>query len=214
MPIARLPLQLAVIATPVPTANAQSKALPLCFSGGSSISAPPEPYRLNSFETSDSTPEGGTMKRGIAFAVILLTLAIGSRAVEAASSPVINVNTLGIELCPQSICGAAIFTGLLQGQVGGNDHALGTFAAALTHDPLPDPGNPADLTGGVFEFRIGLRRIRGVVLPGGTLFNNGNNTFAVDATLFITSGGSGTLHFQGILNHNTFPPTIIGTASQ
>ena len=154
------------------------------------------------------------MKRGIRFAVILLTLGTGAGAAEAASVPVINVTALGIELCPQSVCGAAIFTGILQGQVGGNDHALGTFAAALTHAPLPDPYQQADITGGVFEFRFGLRRIRGVVLPGGKLFNNGDNTFLVDATLFITSGGAGTVHFQGVLNHNTFPPTIIGTVSQ
>lgn len=154
------------------------------------------------------------MRRGLTCAVIVLTLAAGLRPAEAASIPVINVNTFGIELCPQSICGAAIFTGLLQGQVGGNANALGTFLAALTHDPLPEPYQTADLTGGVFELRVGLRRIRGIVLPGGTLLNNGDNTFAVDATLVITSGGFGTLHFQGVLNHNTFPPTIVGTISQ
>jgi hypothetical protein len=154
------------------------------------------------------------MRRSVLSAVIVLTLGAGIRPAEAVSIPVINVNTLGIELCPQFICGAAIFTGVLQGQVGSNDHALGTFATALTHEPLPDDFQTANLTGGVFEFRIGLRRIRGVVLPGGTLLNNGNNTFSVDATLFITSGGTGTLHFQGLLNHNTFPPTIVGTVSQ
>jgi len=58
------------------------------------------------------------MKRSIAFAAIVLALGVGSRPAEAASIPVINVNTFGIELCPQSICGAAIFTGLLEGQVG------------------------------------------------------------------------------------------------
>jgi hypothetical protein len=52
------------------------------------------------------------------------------------------------------------------------------------------------------------------VLPGGTLLNNGNNTFTVNATLYITTGGAGTLHFEGVLNHNTFPPTIVGTISQ
>lgn len=154
------------------------------------------------------------MKRGLACAVIVLTLGAGLRPAEAASIPVINVNTFGIELCPQSICGAAIFTGFLHGQVGGKANAIGTFLTALTHDPLPDPYQTAKLTGGVFEFRVGLRRIRGIALPGGTLFNNNDNTYTVDVTLLITSGGSGTVHFQGILNHNTFPPTIIGTVSQ
>jgi hypothetical protein len=154
------------------------------------------------------------MSRAVLSAVIVLTLGAGIRPAQAASIPVINVNTFGIELCPQSICGAAIFTGLLHGQVGGNDRALGTFTAALTHEPLPEAGETANLTGGVFEFRVGLRRIRGIVLPGGTLLNNGNNTFTVSATLYITNGGSGTLHFEGVLNHNTFPPTIVGTISQ
>lgn len=154
------------------------------------------------------------MRRAVACVVVLVTLGSWGRPAEAASVPVINVNTFGIELCPQSICGAAIFTGLIHGQVGANGSALGTFAAALTHDPLPEPFQTAELTGGLFEFRVGLRRIRGVVLPGGTLLNNGNNTFTVDATLLITSGGIGTLHFTGVLNHNTFPPTIVGTISQ
>jgi hypothetical protein len=146
--------------------------------------------------------------------VVLLTFGAGVRPAEAVSIPIINVNTFGIELCPQFICGAAVFTGLIEGQVGANDHALGTFTAAMTHEPLPEPLDTADLTGGVFEFRVGLRRIRGIVMPGGTLLNNGNETFTVDATLVITSGGFGTLFFHGLLNHNTLIPTIIGTVLQ
>lgn len=154
------------------------------------------------------------MRRAIAGVVVLMTLGGWVRPAEAVSIPIIDVNTFGIELCPQSICGAAIFTGLIHGQVGANDRALGTFAAALTHDPLPEPFETAELTGGVFEFRVGLRRIRGIALPGGTLLNNGNNTFTVDTTLVITSGGTGMLHFTGVLNHNTFPPTIVGAVTQ
>jgi hypothetical protein len=154
------------------------------------------------------------MRRSAAYLAVVLIVVAGVRPAQAASTPVINVNTFGIELCPQFVCGAAIFTGFLHGQVGGNHNALGTFTAALTHEPLPEPLNTAAITGGVFELRVGLRRIRGVVLPGGTLFNNGNNTYSVDAVLLITSGGSGTVTFQGLLNHNTFPPTIVGTISQ
>jgi hypothetical protein len=154
------------------------------------------------------------MRRTVAYLTIGLIVLAGARPAQAASTPVINVSTFGIELCPQSICGAAIFTGFLQGQVGGNNNAVGTFLAALTHDPLPDPLSTAAITGGIFELRVGLRRIRGVVLPGGTLFNNGNNTFTVDAVLLIMSGGSGTVNYHGLLNHNTFPPTIVGTISQ
>jgi len=66
----------------------------------------------------------------------------------------------------------------------------------------------------VFELRVGFRRFRGVVLPGGTLFNNSNNTFTVEATLILTSGGSGQLHYVGLLDHNVFPPTIVGPIFQ
>lgn len=159
------------------------------------------------------------MKRAAVCSTIVLIVLAGVRPAQA-SVPVINVNTFGIELCPQFVCGAAIFTGILHGQVGGNPNAFGTFAAALTHDPLPPPGEQAALTGGVFELRVGFRRIRGVVLPfdpvenTGTLVNTGENTYIVDAVLLITSGGSGTAHFRGLLDHNTLVPTIAGAITQ
>ena len=160
------------------------------------------------------------MRRTVTYLAIVVMVLAGIRPAQAASNPVINVGTAGIELCPQFICGAAIFTGFLQGQVGSNNNAFGTFIAALTHDPLPPPLGTAALTGGVFELRVGLRRIRGIVLPfdpvtnTGTLFNTGQNTYVVNAVLLITSGGSGTVNYHGLLNHNTFPPTIVGTITQ
>jgi hypothetical protein len=36
----------------------------------------------------------------------------------------------------------------------------------------------------------------------------------VKAVLVITSGGSGYVVFEGLLNHNVFPPTISGSISQ
>jgi hypothetical protein len=153
------------------------------------------------------------MKRAWVSAAIVLILACGARPAQAASIPFIDVDTFGIELCPQSICGAAIFVGLLHGDVGANPHALGTFSVAITHEPLPEPDHAAPLTGGVFEFRVGLRRIRGVV-AGGVLFNNGDNTFSVRAVLAILSGGTGTVTFEGLLDHNVFPPTIAGRVHQ
>jgi len=32
--------------------------------------------------------------------------------------------------------------------------------------------------------------------------------------MLLTSGGTGTLSFEGTLSHNSFPPTISGTISQ
>jgi len=153
------------------------------------------------------------MKRAVAFLMVLAILVPAAR-LEAASTPVINVNTAGIELCQQSICGAAIFTGFLFGQVGANPSAIGTFAVAVTHEDLPDADQPpAKITGGLFEFRVGLRRIRGFI-AGGFITNNGDNTFDVDALLVITSGGSGTVKYHGLLNHNVFPPTVVGPVTQ
>jgi hypothetical protein len=143
----------------------------------------------------------------------LLILALSAAPVRAQSAPVIDVDTFGLELCPQSVCGAAIFTGLLFGRVGNNPHALGTFIVGVKHDtPLPEPGQFVNLTGGAFELRVGIRRLRGIV-EGGTLLANPDNTFAVDAALTLLTGDK--LSFQGLLDHNVFPPTIVGSmASQ
>ena len=153
------------------------------------------------------------MKQAIVSAATLIILAAGVRTSEAVSVPFIHVNTFGIELCPQSLCRAAIFVGVLHGQVGANPNALGTYSVAITHEPLPNPFEFADLTGGLFEFRVGLRRIRGVVV-GGTLLNNDNNTYTTRAFLLITSGGSGMVVFEGLLDHNVFPPTVVGRVTQ
>ena len=152
------------------------------------------------------------MKRAVSLLTALMIVVAGSRPVQA-STPVINAQIFGIELCPQFICGAAFFTGFLGGQVGANPAAFGTFLVAITHQELPpDADGQAALTGGVFEIRVGLRRIRGQV-PSGTLTNDGNNTFTVQAVLTIANGGGDT-YFCGILNHNVFPPTIIGAITQ
>ena len=154
------------------------------------------------------------MKRAFVSAAILFVLTCGARPASAASSiPFIDINTYTLEVCPQSVCRAAFFVGVFHGQVGLNPHAIGTVAVAITHDELPAPFEFARITGGVFELRIGLRRIRGVVVHG-ALFNNNDNTFGVRALLDIVEGGSGFLVHEGLLNHNVFPPTEIGRVGQ
>jgi hypothetical protein len=148
------------------------------------------------------------MRRTAWIVAPVLVVALSAAPVRAQSAPVINVQTFGLELCPQSICGAAIFSGLFFGRVGSNPRALGTFIVGVIHEtPLPEPGNTIDLLGGQFELRVGLRRLRGEV-SGGTLLANPDNTFFVDAELTLQSGDQ--LRFQGVLDHNVFPPTIIG----
>jgi hypothetical protein len=153
------------------------------------------------------------MKRAIISAAIVLAVLCGARPAQAASIPFINVGAFGIELCPQSLCDAAIFVGFLHGQVGFNPNALGTFAVAVTHEsPLPTiKDDTVALLRGVFEFRFGLRRIRGVVLPGGVLKSNGDNTFDVDAQLATIEGDL--LDARIVLDHTVFPPTVRGSVT-
>jgi len=150
------------------------------------------------------------MKRAIISAAILLVLTCGARPAQAASIPFIDVAAFGVELCQQSLCGSAIFAGLLFGQVGDNPSALGTFVAAINHEiPLPpNEGDAVFVTGGAFEFRFGLRRIRGVVKAPGILENIGGNMFAVVATLETTEGDL--LDAVVFLDHNVFPPRVVG----
>jgi DNA invertase Pin-like site-specific DNA recombinase len=54
------------------------------------------------------------------------------------------------------------------------------------------------------------RKARAGHVTGGTLSNNGNDTFAVRVLMQIDSGGVGTLGFGGTLSHQVFPPTIVG----
>ena len=150
------------------------------------------------------------MKRAIISTAILLVLTCGARPAQAASIPFIDVAAFGVELCPQSLCGSAIFAGLLFGQVEPNPSALGTFVAAINHQtPLPvNEGERIFITGGAFEFRFGLRRIRGGVHPFGILESNGDNTFTIVATLETTEGGL--LDAVVFLDHNVFPPRVVG----
>jgi hypothetical protein len=155
------------------------------------------------------------MKRLLSLFGLVVVLALGTVTVRADSVPVIEGDFTGIELCAQDLCGQAIFFGIYTGRVGPNHHALGTIAVAVNHEPLPDVGDSAAITGGVWRLRLlSGRTITGVV-TGGELTNPfGNDTFGVSADLAIVSGGIGTLAFEGVLSHQTFPPTIIGELLQ
>ena len=131
----------------------------------------------------------------------------------AVSSPVIQGQVQGTELCSQAICGAAVFVGSFQGQVGHRRHASGQWSVSVTHAPLPAPNESAAITGGNWSLLAAGSRFSGPV-AGGTLYNNGNNTYTVTATLVLMQGGSGSLTFSGLLDHRVFPPTIVGTIAQ
>jgi hypothetical protein len=152
------------------------------------------------------------MKRALPFLIPALILTIGLGPVQAVSTPVIQGQVSGLELCEQAVCGSAIFVAVFAGRVGVNPLALGVIAVAVNHDPLPGPLACAAITSGSWDLWAAGRHFHGSVT--GTLFNTGQNTYVVRTALTLTSGGTGVLGFQGLLDHNVFPPTIKGLISQ
>jgi hypothetical protein len=146
---------------------------------------------------------------GVAGLAILLSAGVAT----AGSQPVITGKVEGLETCAQFSCGSAQFLGTSQLQVG-TIQGKGGFFVQVTHGPVPlIPGGTAPITGGQWAMSANQTVFTGGV-GSGSLFNNGNNSFTVTLTLLLAAGGSGTLSFTGILDHNTFPPTIVGIVAQ
>jgi len=152
------------------------------------------------------------MKSALRLAIVIVAIAASSVTVRASSWPVISGQVSGIELCPQTVCTVAVFTGVFKGQIG-IFPAVGTIGVAVHHGPLPvieDACTP--IPDGVWTLRTLLRKFEGVA--AGELCYNGDNTFHIDVGMQITSGGVGPLHFEGTLDHNVFPPTVKGQITQ
>ena len=150
------------------------------------------------------------MARRFSWLAIAVVLLFGAAPLRASSLSPVAGRANGIELCEQAVCGSAIFVAIFSGQVGFNPHALGTIAVSVTHDPLPgvdDP--PVHLTGGVWQLQVFFGGKATGIITGGTLENNGDNTFHVVAHML--SAATGALTFDGTLSHNAFPPTLIGS---
>jgi hypothetical protein len=130
--------------------------------------------------------------------------------------PIIQGQVSAIELCPQSICHVAVFTGLFVGRVGFNPSAVGLISVAANHDPLPTiPFVPVDITEGDWSLRLlSGRRIAGFVGEGSTLTLVDTDLYAVHVEMGIDSGGAGNLSFDGFLSHRVFPPQLFGNISQ
>lgn len=145
------------------------------------------------------------MKRSLA-AIPLICLLLFARAFAAAGTT--NAYALGIELCPQYICGSAIFTGILNGEVGGIFTSRGTFTVSVNHDALPTYPGTADITGGSFQLRAGTRTFKGAITGGTLIATTDPDVF--DVVIYMSSPTAGPLEFIGTLSHKTFPPTISG----
>jgi hypothetical protein len=147
------------------------------------------------------------MRRYIRPALFVVTLLFATAPVIADSF--LHGDIEGIELCPQSLCGLAVFAGGFDGSINGAPRH-GAFLAGINHDPqLPDENDESvAITGGSFLIRVPFRTIQGAVL-GGTLTGNGDETFDVHMVLFVRGGGLES--FVGTLRHDVFPPAIAGT---
>jgi hypothetical protein len=151
-------------------------------------------------------------RRASLFLLGMLSL-IASLPLGAASHPAISGTISGLELCPQSICDQAIFAGNFAGTINGKP-TPGVFLVGVTHDDLPETaGGTAAITGGTWMIRTKGRVFTGTIQTG-SLTYNGDNTYTVVLTMEIDKGGNGTVTFTGLLDHNQFPPTIVGTLSQ
>jgi hypothetical protein len=128
------------------------------------------------------------------------------------SNPTIVGEISGVELCPQSACGAAIFTGTCDCKVN-NLHTVGFFWVAVQHAPLPDPFFSSPIFAGNWNLTTLMGNFSGDVLEG-SIFNNNDNTFTVTARLRLEKGGTGDVIVTGLLDHNDFPPTFEGQLIQ
>jgi hypothetical protein len=128
------------------------------------------------------------------------------------SNPTIVGEISGVELCPQSACGAAIFTGTCDCKVN-NLHTVAFFWVAVQHAPLPDPFFSSPIFAGNWNLATLMGNFSGDVLEG-SIFNNNDNTFTVTARLRLEKGGTGDVIVTGLLDHNDFPPTFEGQLIQ
>ena len=155
------------------------------------------------------------MRRAICVFAFGLILLAGSTAASAQSSnPVIQGGVQGKEVCPEFICGVALFIGGFEGRVGANPAAVGIITAAMTHGELPTSiGASTPIFDGAWELRTLIRRISGKVL-GGSITYAGGNLFEIRILLDLRSGGGGFVFFAGILDHNTPIPGFRGNLLQ
>jgi hypothetical protein len=84
----------------------------------------------------------------------------------------------------------------------------------VRHDPLPDDVElGSEIRGGKWS----LTTLRGSFsgrVTGGTITNNGDDTFTIAATLRLQKRGSGNLVVQGLLDHRDLPFTFDGELLQ
>jgi hypothetical protein len=143
----------------------------------------------------------------------LLALFLGAVQPAVASNPDIEGEVSGVEVCAQFLpCEAAVFTGTCDCIVD-NKNAPGFFWVSVQHDPLPNAGFSSAIRNGKWNLTTLRGSFSGKVVNG-EIFNTGENTFEITATLRLQKGGNGLLTVSGLLDHNEFPPTFEGDLIQ
>ncbi|MGD9856293.1 MAG: hypothetical protein AB7U20_15215 [Planctomycetaceae bacterium] len=149
------------------------------------------------------------------FVVMAALLAVPSTL--AAAPPALNVQVGGLELLPQSLFGAALFLFEVRGEVDGAQRR-GWGWVAVNHEPLPEAEMDSSfIVGGEGAIYIGLRAYD-IEINGGLLTLTDlkdpaifDDAFEVLMDATISRRGQSAAHlFAGELDHEPFPPTIIG----
>jgi hypothetical protein len=162
------------------------------------------------------------MNRLVRLFLLGLLCSVASATAVAASQPAITGTIHGHEVCPQAIsfCGGkAWFAGKFVGHLANNVPVTGSFLVGVSHESLNQTdGGTTQATGGewVIVIKQVPQELSGTIQPGGTLtYHAASNAFFVALTLVISpNDGSGTFNFQGVLDHNPFPPEITGMLLQ
>jgi hypothetical protein len=151
------------------------------------------------------------MKRALLRLGLLAVFLIAAQPV-VASNPVIIGEISGVEICVQSLCDAAVFTGTCDCRVG-NLRTPGFFWVSVQHDPLHTSSEPSAIFDGKWTLTTLWGNFSGKVI-GGEIVNAGGNIFKVTARLRLEKGGAGDFFVVGDLDHNDLPPTFEGDLVQ
>ena len=100
------------------------------------------------------------MRRTLVSSVLAIVVAFSAVRLSADSKPFLAGTAAGIELCPQLICGFALFVGQFEGQINSRP-ASGGFAAAVEHEDLPAVGETTPITGGDWTIVANQRAFSG-----------------------------------------------------
>ena len=150
------------------------------------------------------------MKRALLRLGLLAVFLIAAQPVPA-SNPTITGEISGVEICVQSLCDAAVFTGTCECRVD-NRTTPGFFWVSVQHDPL-NTSQPSAIFDGKWTLTTLRGSFSGTVIEG-SIVNTRKNIFRVTARLRLNKGGAGDFFVVGDLDHNDLPPTFEGDLVQ